>query len=95
MSPTRFNVRALRDACGFSQADLADHMGVAERSISRWESGDASPSPMALAHLRRIKRQYQDKDQKPQPASVSTMTSRETPTPVHRGGLLPSMAKGA
>lgn len=38
------NIRQLRLARGFSQADLAEKMGVHRQRISEWENGKVSPT---------------------------------------------------
>lgn len=38
------NLRKLRLAMGLTQADVADKMGVAQKTISNWETGLKSPS---------------------------------------------------
>lgn len=34
----------LRDKAGISQMTLAHQLGVSRQAVSRWESGDATPS---------------------------------------------------
>ncbi len=36
--------RALREAAGLSQADIAGAVGVGKATVSRWESGTSSPT---------------------------------------------------
>lgn len=38
----------LRKASGFSQDELAEQLGVSRQSVSRWETGQAEPSPENL-----------------------------------------------
>lgn len=38
----------LRKASGFSQDELAERLGVSRQSVSRWETGQAEPSPENL-----------------------------------------------
>lgn len=52
--------RAIRVDAGASQADIAQEMGVAQRTISRWESGDASPRGERLAAYARLLAELQD-----------------------------------
>ena len=44
-------LREIREERGVSQAALARHIGVGRRSVVRWESGESSPSPLALGAL--------------------------------------------
>lgn len=34
----------LRDRAGLSQMELADRLGVSRQAVSRWESGDTTPT---------------------------------------------------
>lgn len=36
-------LKALRDAKGLSQAELAELVGVSSRQVSRWETGESDP----------------------------------------------------
>jgi DNA-binding transcriptional regulator YiaG len=36
-------IKALRKNKGWSQADLAIHLGVQQSTVSRWERGDTKP----------------------------------------------------
>lgn len=38
------NLQRARSACGITQADLADLIGVSTRSITRWEAGEVTPT---------------------------------------------------
>jgi len=44
MTPAQF--RAIRERLGLSQAQLADRLGVAMNSVSRWEIGEREIHPM-------------------------------------------------
>jgi transcriptional regulator with XRE-family HTH domain len=46
-------VKALREARGLTQQELATLLGVGLRSIVRWESGDATPTPRNARKLAR------------------------------------------
>lgn len=41
MTPATF--RALRETCGYTQGDVAEAVGVALRTVKRWESYDGEP----------------------------------------------------
>lgn len=45
---------ALRRRAGYTQATLADAMGVTQNTVSRWELGDMQPSPANLVRLREL-----------------------------------------
>lgn len=46
MKNTKATFRALREACGLSQFDIADEFDVDVRSVKRWErQGDENPVP--------------------------------------------------
>jgi putative zinc finger/helix-turn-helix YgiT family protein len=49
---TPAEVRFLRKWLGFSRTDLADHMGVAPETVSRWETGKAAVGGPAERALR-------------------------------------------
>ena len=38
------SIRALREAAGMRQYELAARMGVKQASVSSWESGESNPS---------------------------------------------------
>lgn len=57
MSDAEF--RCLRDWLGLTVAWLADHLGVAERSIHRWEAGQPVPPGVAAEVLRLSEVTYQ------------------------------------
>ena len=44
----------LRDKAGISQMELAHQLGVSRQAVSRWESGDATPSMDKLKALAKI-----------------------------------------
>lgn len=46
-------IGVVRKTLGWSQAQLADKLGVTEATISRWESGDRSPSWITARRLAR------------------------------------------
>ena len=47
-------IRQLRESSVLSQEALARKLGVAVRTVARWESGVSKPSPLALEKLNRI-----------------------------------------
>ena len=44
----------LRDRAGLSQMELAERLGVSRQAVSRWESGDTTPTMDKLKTLARI-----------------------------------------
>jgi putative transcriptional regulator len=47
-------IRELRETSVLSQEALARNLGVAVRTVARWESGVSKPSPLAIEKLSRI-----------------------------------------
>lgn len=45
------NLRTLRKSKGLTQKELADMVGVDQRTISAWEKGICEPGFQLLAHL--------------------------------------------
>ena len=44
-------IRTLREEAVLSQEALARNLGVAVRTVARWESGNSKPSPLAIEKL--------------------------------------------
>lgn len=86
----RFNVRSFRDAHGLPQQHVADHLGVAVRSVQRWEAGDASPSPMALKALQDLKAKHEGA-RTPAAAAHDDEPVAPASTKPRRPALLPSI----
>ena len=47
-------IRTLREEAVLSQEALARNLGVAVRTVARWESGNSKPSPLAIEKLNGI-----------------------------------------
>lgn len=47
-------IRELRQARGWTQAELARRMGITRNGINSWEQGLSMPSPGSLVELSRI-----------------------------------------
>lgn len=47
-------IRALREACGIQQRELANEMGVLQSAVSNWESETALPRSRQLPQLARL-----------------------------------------
>lgn len=41
----------LREIKGLSQTDLANRLGVSQRTISKWEIGKSTPKPYQMSYL--------------------------------------------
>lgn len=50
----RLRIKELRTKTGLSQVKFAKVLGVAVATLRRWESGDSSPSPMALSRIQEL-----------------------------------------
>lgn len=51
---TRINVRELRDSLGLSREQFRKAIGASNRTVRRWENGEAEPSQMALKRLAEV-----------------------------------------
>jgi DNA-binding transcriptional regulator YiaG len=47
-------IRTLRESSVLSQEALARNIGVAVRTVARWESGTSRPSPLAIEKLNQV-----------------------------------------
>lgn len=45
------NLKAARKAAGLTQKQFADSLGVYQKDISRWETGEVSPSIETLREI--------------------------------------------
>ena len=52
-------IKALREALGLSQEQLARDLGVSFTTISRWEQGHTKPSPLAIERLEQIRKEWE------------------------------------
>lgn len=50
------DIYQLRVRLDLTQAELAARLGVAQETVSRWETGYQAPSPMAVGLLLRMER---------------------------------------
>ena len=48
------DVRQAREKLGFSQAELAEAVGVTTRTIQNWEAGISSPKPPQVKAIERL-----------------------------------------
>lgn len=51
---TADKIKALREAKGWTQADLARKMGVTRNGVNSWEQGLSMPSPACLVDLAKV-----------------------------------------
>jgi predicted transcriptional regulator len=70
-------VRAVRVRSGYSQQQLADHLNVSQRTVSRWERGDDNPS---IAQQKRLR----DLGWEPPGSMLRSLISAVTMCPVPR-----------
>lgn len=47
-------IKALRKSLGINQTELAEDLGVSQRTVSEWETGDHMPPPVCLVALGRF-----------------------------------------
>ncbi len=44
-------LKKLRKQAGFSQMTLAEHLGVSQQAVGKWETGRATPNPSTIATI--------------------------------------------
>ena len=69
------DVRQARDAIGFSQAELADAVGVTTRTIQNWEAGVSSPKPQQAKAIERLLKILPPPAEVEKPDTVSRLIS--------------------
>ena len=47
-------IKALREARGWSQAELSRRLGITRNGVNSWEQGLSMPSPACLVDLARV-----------------------------------------
>ena len=52
--PAAKRVLKLRQQVGWTQARLAEHLGVTQATVNRWERGRKTPSPLAAGLIERL-----------------------------------------
>jgi len=57
-------IRELREVSVLSQEALARNVGVAVRTVARWESGVSRPSPLAIEKLNQILSVHRSSDER-------------------------------
>ena len=69
------DVRQARDEIGFSQAELADAVGVTTRTIQNWEAGVSTPKPPQVKAIERLLRILPPPTEVERPDTVSRLIS--------------------
>lgn len=90
-SRRRVDVKGLRTEMGLTQAQLAKRLSTTPLTVWRWETSRASPSPMALAHLKRAVKEHRASKPDSQPANASEHELHTGPARVPVGPL-PSLS---
>lgn len=57
-SGNRLDVRDLRKRMGWTQRQFAERLHVTPLTVLRWETGQSTPRPLALAKLRELEREF-------------------------------------
>lgn len=61
MGRTSLDVKALRRKLGKSQTELAAAVPVSDRQVRRWEQKVSTPSQMAVARLRQLEADHEER----------------------------------
>ena len=69
------DVKQAREEIGFSQAELADAVGVTTRTIQNWEAGISSPKPMQVKAIERLLKILPPPPEVQEPDTVSRLIS--------------------
>ena len=69
------DVKQSREEIGFSQAELADAVGVTTRTIQNWEAGISSPKPMQVKAIERLLKILPPPPEVQEPDTVSRLIS--------------------
>lgn len=48
------NIKSFRRRCGFTQAYLAERLGISVQAVSKWENGTSLPDIMLLPEIARV-----------------------------------------
>ncbi len=54
MSMLADKIKQCRVSKGWSQEELARHIGVSHNTVQRWEAAKTTPSPLAMERLQQI-----------------------------------------
>ena len=69
------DVKQARDEIGFSQAELAQAVGVTTRTIQNWEAGISSPKPPQVKAIERLLKILPEPTEVQEPDTVSRLIS--------------------
>lgn len=69
------DVKQAREDIGFSQAELADAVGVTTRTIQNWEAGVSSPRPKQVGAIERLLKILPPHAEVKEPDTVSRLIS--------------------
>ena len=69
------DVKQAREEIGFSQAELAEAVGVTTRTIQNWESGASSPKPPQVKAIERLLKILPPTAEAEKPDTVSRLIS--------------------
>lgn len=69
------DVKQAREGIGFSQAELADAVGVTTRTIQNWEAGVSSPRPKQVEAIERLLKILPPPAEVKEPDTVSRLIS--------------------
>ena len=78
----RPDVRQLRKRIGWTQEQFAERLHVTPLTVLRWESGQSTPRPLALAKLRELEHEFAAS----QAANDKSPASASTPRPLDFAG---------
>ena len=69
------DIRQSRETLGFSQAELAQAVGVTTRTIQNWEAGISSPKPPQVKTIERLLKILPEPTEVQEPDTVSRLIS--------------------
>lgn len=53
------DIKQQRESIGWTQAQLAEHLGVSPRTIQNWEAGETMPSAAQLNTINELARRFE------------------------------------
>lgn len=86
----RFDIKALREKHGLSRSELANRLGIAYRTVQRWDNEHMSPSPMAIKQLKTLKAEL-ERESRGKDATIGERHTDEVARPLgRRAGRVPA-----